>query len=123
MPAFLRKDPNSIPKIRSHCIPRLGRPEQISMTAPRCTILTYEAGLEIRIPILLGAKYGPPAIGGIHDANQLFVHRPFSSVRGRIDTISSRNSAAISLRSPARIFGRENEHFERISRLEKRFRR
>jgi hypothetical protein len=41
----------------------------------------------------------------------------------RIETISSRSSQAISLRLPARIFGRENEHFERISRLQKRFRR
>jgi len=47
----------------------------------------------------------------------------FSLRHDRIETISPRSLRAISLRLPARIFGRENEHFERISRLRKRFRR
>src|SRR5207247_9839126 len=61
--------------------------------------------LDIGVPILLRAKHHFRITGGIHDANRLFVHRSLLLDHNRIDTTSSRNARAISLRLPTRIFG------------------
>src|SRR5207247_6572688 len=54
--------------------------------------------LDIGVPILLCAKHHFRVIGGIHDANRLFVHRSLLLGHNRIDTTSSCKARAISLR-------------------------
>src|SRR5262249_18519535 len=73
---------------------------------------------DINVPIAVGAKHDSPALLGINNANVLLVQ-----LHDRMDMTSSLSSRGTCLRSPDRIFGTEKAQLDRISRLNKRFRR
>ena len=87
------------------------------------SVLLYGIRLDISVPIRFRPKRDSPTVSGINDANQLFLYCLFLASHDHIDMTSSRSSDAISLRLPDRIFDGVKEHFDRISRLKKRFRR
>ncbi len=87
------------------------------------SVLLYGIRLDISVPIRFRTKRDFSTVSGISDANQLFLHCLFLASHDHIDMTSSRSSNAIFLRLPDRIFDGVKEHFDRISRLKKRFRR
>jgi hypothetical protein len=107
---------------RNTCTPTTTRAQALAPERRRETLRTPYAGVtpwrkHAISPKNLCVGVGAESLGirRIDDAG----HRR-SARHDRINTISSRSSCAISLRSPARILGSEKEHIDLISRLKKR---